>query len=96
MHCVGIGNGIENAQSTIIRSRLSFNFSYQKVISLKTVVHVSFAVKGLFPTGLEPMLCVFKDKLVKYLPPKREVSGSNLTFSIVIFHLSCSAGATSY
>ena len=44
-YCVGMSYGIENAQSTIIRPNLSFNFHSSKLHSLKIVVYILFAVQ---------------------------------------------------
>ena len=47
MHCVDIGDCNENAQSTMVY-RVTV-FAYQKFISSKIVVHILFAIKGVFP-----------------------------------------------
>ena len=56
--CVSVGNWTANAQSMIIKKDKSFNFhsSHQKLVSLKTVVHISFQIEGVFAKYLEPML----------------------------------------
>ena len=52
MHCVTIGNSIENAQ--IIRLQNQVRASI--FTSLKIVMHILFAIKGVFPKDLEPIL----------------------------------------
>ena len=55
MHYAGIGNCIElpKAQSTITLP--GQNFIIQKFISLKIVVYILLAIKGVFAKDLGPM-----------------------------------------
>ena len=52
MHCAGIGNGTENAQSNI----LEIQFFLTKIHFLKHVVHSLFVVTSVFPKILN--LCL--------------------------------------
>ena len=63
---VGTVDCIENAKRLIV-SRVSI-FGHQKLVSLETLVHISFAVKRVFPKELEPMLSDSVGNRIRCLP----------------------------
>ena len=68
MNNSGIGYCFEIPNVPTSDPGFSFNFSRQKFVSLKIVVRISYAVKGVFRKDLGPALGMAKDHDAKAIP----------------------------